>query len=387
MAALLLLGCSAGLKEESRRSHYHNPELWFNTTFAADPEQSSVTAWIKVPNKSLVFLKQDTSFQAHVEYNLTIFNPETKKQISQKTWEESITRDYYEDTRDSKLNYITYATFSLAQGGYDFSVHIRDKESNHNWNLHKKYSVEPVEYWSDIVPLVKQMDQFVNMGSILADADTVFCKFQLSPLKDGTNLTLHYDILQDDSTLTSAEVSIKNADMNNYIFAIPLKKEWSGDLTIKVDSEGYQKEFEISIHRVMLDRYLGDIEESIKWMSVILPYADFQQLKRMKTHEQRQYLIDYWKSRDPSPDTEFNELMDQFYTRVEFANNNFGVLTEGWRSDQGRVYIQYGKPAKIQNTGTDGYGRSYQIWYYQSNKQFIFLNDGFGDYRLVREEN
>ncbi|NOZ07991.1 MAG: GWxTD domain-containing protein [FCB group bacterium] len=361
--------------------------MWFNTSFAADPDQIQVTVWIKIPNQNLVFFKADTSFHAKVEYSLAIVDPGTKKQVSQKTWTENIGLDYYEDTRDPKLNHIAYAAFTLPGGTYEFSVIIRDKDSKHSWKLHKTYEVEPLEYWSDIIPLVRHNGHFVNVGSVLSDADTVFCKFQLSPLQNAEDLQVRYSIIQDDSTLTTGAAAVENIGAQVYLFAIPLREQWSGALTIKVMSGEHQKEFDVAIHRDMLDRYIGDIEESTKWMSVILPYADYQQLKRMKPNEQRLYLIDYWKARDPSPGTEFNELMDQFYTRVEYANNNFGVLTEGWRSDQGRIYIQYGKPAKVENSGTDGYGRSYQIWYYQSNKRFIFLNDGFGDYRMIREVN
>ena len=34
---------------------------------------------------------------------------------------------------------------------------------------------------------------------------------------------------------------------------------------------------------------------------------------------------------DPTPKTEFNELMDEYYRRVSYANENFEGWKEGWK--------------------------------------------------------
>ena len=44
----------------------------------------------------------------------------------------------------------------------------------------------------------------------------------------------------------------------------------------------------------------------------------------------------------PNPSTPENEFKQSFFERVRYANENYGVLEPGWRSDRGRLYIKYG---------------------------------------------
>ena len=39
--------------------------------------------------------------------------------------------------------------------------------------------------------------------------------------------------------------------------------------------------------------------------------------------------------------------MNEFYRRVQYANQHFGVGGQGWTTDMGRVYIQKGQPDEV----------------------------------------
>ena len=92
-----------------------------------------------------------------------------------------------------------------------------------------------------------------------------------------------------------------------------------------------------------------------------------------------------WKDRDPTPKTDTNELMDEYYRRVRYADENFDGWKKGWESDRGMIYILFGPPDEIQRSSVSiSNNTSLQIWkYYDINKQFVFRDEnGFGDYRL-----
>ena len=59
---------------------------------------------------------------------------------------------------------------------------------------------------------------------------------------------------------------------------------------------------------------------------------------------------------------------------------------EGWRSDRGRIYIQYGEPDQIDDYPVAAGGRPYQLWHYYSHgayRKFTFVDEyEDGDYRL-----
>jgi GWxTD domain-containing protein len=52
------------------------------------------------------------------------------------------------------------------------------------------------------------------------------------------------------------------------------------------------------------------------------------------------------------------DLLYRYYSRVEEANRRFTTTKEGWRTDQGMVFIVLGPPVDVMNS------RDRQIWYY-----------------------
>jgi GWxTD domain-containing protein len=95
--------------------------------------------------------------------------------------------------------------------------------------------------------------------------------------------------------------------------------------------------------------------------------------------------MEFWKARDPNPNTPRNEKMEEHYARVEFANKHFKHYLDGWRTDMGMVYIIFGPPNNVERHPFDIDAKPYEIWsYYELNHQFIFVDQtGFGDYRLT----
>ena len=69
----------------------------------------------------------------------------------------------------------------------------------------------------------------------------------------------------------------------------------------------------------------------------------------MQPGEQERYLDEFWKLRDPTPETAFNEAYATFRERVDHANTSFHHIgiEKGMFSDQGRTYIRYGEPTEI----------------------------------------
>ena len=106
----------------------------------------------------------------------------------------------------------------------------------------------------------------------------------------------------------------------------------------------------------------------------------------MDKKEQWKSIDDYWRGKDPTPDTPDNPLLDELNERVRFANKNFSVLMHGWRSDRGQIYIIYGPPHYIDEAYRDNMGYNYQKWVYPTGKEFIFIDRTMsGDYTLEKE--
>ncbi len=69
----------------------------------------------------------------------------------------------------------------------------------------------------------------------------------------------------------------------------------------------------------------------------------------MHPGEQEAYLEEFWRRRDPTPETALNEALETFRSRVRHANATFTRrgLERGMFTDMGRVYVRYGEPSEI----------------------------------------
>ncbi|MEW5993753.1 MAG: GWxTD domain-containing protein [Candidatus Zixiibacteriota bacterium] len=129
-------------------------------------------------------------------------------------------------------------------------------------------------------------------------------------------------------------------------------------------------------------------ETAVDQLEYIATGEETEQLRKLKTTEERKEgFEEFWKNHDPTPETPENELRSEFYERVSVANRRFSVYNrEGWRTDRGRIYIQYGEPDQIDDQPVALGGRPYQRWYYYrygAYRVFTFVDEyEDGDYRL-----
>ncbi|MBU1355334.1 MAG: GWxTD domain-containing protein [Candidatus Edwardsbacteria bacterium] len=130
----------------------------------------------------------------------------------------------------------------------------------------------------------------------------------------------------------------------------------------------------------------GDFEEKIAQVEYISRRSEFDSLKKAGPEERDSLWRVFWKSRDPTPDTDKNEYRDTHYEKINYANSSFGSsIRPGWRTDMGRIYIKYGQPDEIEKHPFEIDSPPYEVWYfYQEGLKIIFLDrHGFGDYRIV----
>lgn len=81
--------------------------------------------------------------------------------------------------------------------------------------------------------------------------------------------------------------------------------------------------------------------------------------------ESRQAFIEeFWKRRDPVPETEENEYKIEYFKRIEGANKLFGK--DGWLQDRGMVYILLGPPTERYTYPMGRYHGDLptEIWFY-----------------------
>jgi GWxTD domain-containing protein len=130
---------------------------------------------------------------------------------------------------------------------------------------------------------------------------------------------------------------------------------------------------------------IRDIDKAVEQLIYIARGGELDFIREAPTaEEKKKRFLEFWAKRDPDQNTERNELMEEYYRRVEYCNNAFASYIEGWRTDRGMVYIRFGAPENVERHPFEYNTKPYEVWYYyQQNRQFVFVDEsGFGDYRL-----
>ena len=148
------------------------------------------------------------------------------------------------------------------------------------------------------------------------------------------------------------------------------------------------------------------------WVNNDVPYIITDQEKKafkaLKTDEERENFIEnFWRRRDPNPDTEENEFREEYYERIAYANEHYASGIPGWKTDRGRTYIAWGKPDGVESHPTGGaYDRPsyegggstttypFETWFYRhldgvgDGIEIEFVDPtGTGEYRIARSPN
>lgn len=149
-----------------------------------------------------------------------------------------------------------------------------------------------------------------------------------------------------------------------------------------------------------------------KWINTDVAYIITKEEKKafyaLQTDEERENFIEnFWRRRDPNPDTEENEYREEYYERIAYANEHFTSGIPGWKTDRGRIYIAWGKPDSVESHPTGGsYDRPsyegggstttypFEIWFYRhldgvgDGLEIEFVDPtGTGEYRMARNAN
>ncbi len=146
-----------------------------------------------------------------------------------------------------------------------------------------------------------------------------------------------------------------------------------------------------------------------KWINNDVAYIITKDEKKafyaLQTDEERENFIEnFWRRRDPNPDTEENEYREEYYERIAYANEHYTSGIPGWKTDRGRTYIAWGKPDSVESHPSGGsYDRPsyegggstttypFEIWFYRhldnvgDGLEIEFVDPtGTGEYRLAR---
>jgi GWxTD domain-containing protein len=367
--------------------------------------------YIEVPYEMVRFVKDGDLFRASYDITVTLFDS-SGRQLDEKWWTEKLATLDFDESVSPKARKLTERSFPLTPGTYEVQIQIKDDESQKISKVRRKYLIRnftaPPFSISDVM-LVSRIDTAgqqkmltPNISGNVGELSNGFYLFfeAYNPVaSDSAQVVVSFrnlrgDVVRSDSfwqpLLRERKVSCFHHERTDQLGA--------GDYTLEVAAQpvvrhvGGSEENLLSLtRRSVVVRWHGspvnikDLDQAIDQLQYISEKKVLDEMRDAPPQKKRQLFEEFWKKRDPTPGTERNELMEEYYSRTDYANKHFGHYVDGWKTDMGMIYIVFGAPSNIERHPFDMDSKPYEVWtYYEQNREFIFVDaTGFGDYRLT----
>ncbi len=379
-----------------------------------EPGKARVDVYTIVPAKSLRFVKSGNIYGARYDMNIAVFNDDGSI-VDSKHIKGGMKLDSYDKSQGGNAEFdYSQTIFELPVGTYKIKCEMSDLSAGKDYSRSRTISVLDFDVYDlsmsgilIVSSIEKKNDRYVitphpndNIGDLESG---FFAFFEVYNRMQAENIEIKYQILNtDDMIIQEGEskpfnlekgvnrefVRIENTNkLKMGAYTLQLTAYRRSD-TLNPDSliAAAVARRSIKVIRTVGLMVMNDLEKAIKQLRYVAYSDDIDFIEEAADIDEKQSRFEsFWKKLDPSPGTEKNEAFEQFYSRIEYANNSFKAYTEGWMTDKGMVFVIFGKPLQSERYSGYGDGRTYEKWIYQQNREFIFVdNTGFGDFRLAR---
>lgn len=376
---------------------------------SSQPDRSRLDVYVQVPHEEIRFLKENDRYLGRYELTLTMLTPE-REPVYEQSWTVDVPVTDFAQTTQRRLYSLTHRTMDLAPGNYTMTLQLRDEESKKSSQIKKSLLV--TDFAKDSV----SMSDIMLVNRLSTDGE----KRSIVPIITGNvshtaeGFFVFFE-LYTHQAVDSVDVAWRVFDPKKHEVASRTQREPvtgpKSQVFVKIDSTGLRMgtyflsveatarptiggkpvEYKgvtsrtFNIRATDLPGVITDLDKAIDQLIYLARDTELLYVREATTEEdKRKRFLEFWAKRDPDPQTSRNELMEEYYSRVAFANQNYGHYLEGWRTDMGMIFIRFGSPDNIERHPFEYNVKPYEIWYYyQLNRQFIFVDEtGFGDYRL-----
>lgn len=311
-------------------------------------------------------------------------------------------------------------TYQLPSGRYRIVFKIEDKESRRQFVDDKKQIIIPKakEMLSSLIPVQKQNGNEYSLFNLAGDVyfsqnygfvlvskkkfSTVTYSLKKLQIDEDekenieTNVPATLEVFENKTVSASlTDRSIESAFIersNSNAYYIPLNGS-------QLRQGRYEMEFTFPDSTKLRTTFgarwldmptsLSDLDIATEPIQFIVTKDEYSELRRGGRETRIKKFDEFWKKKDMTPESAYNEVMHEFYRRVDFAFTAFRTYREmnGAISDRGKIYILYGKPSSTERMLNPG-GAPKEIWKYSSlNKTFTFEDPSKqGNYKLAENK-
>ncbi|UCH61835.1 MAG: GWxTD domain-containing protein [Fidelibacterota bacterium] len=363
-----------------------------------------VNVFTMIPLDKLVFLAHNGEFKSTYELSIFVVDKD-ETAYGTRIWQEEVVKSQFKETQSEDLYHIAHTSFMLSSGEYRIVANLMDLDSRQIYKANKKFDVTgyPLDQLalSDILLVLKaedlpgEPDRIIPfIGNKVSDkVDSFFVYLAIrSPIKEPRMASLHCTLGEKDDTsavlynktlalgspLSTHFIPVATSDLKDQKYILTVK--------VQVDSLEAEQSLPIQVTLTGFSHLIEDVDQAIEQARYVATNAKLREMRNAGGEEaRREAFLAFWRALDPTPETPRNELLNEYYSRVAYANIHFRSLQPGWETDMGMVYVIYGQPDEVERHPFDIDSKPYQIWFYYSRGlRFVFVDvNMLGDYRLI----
>jgi len=402
-----------------------------------DTAKSRIDINFRIANDLLTFVKNPLGSPAYIA-NFTVsaeIFEKGGKSIARKTFRGQRATDNYEETNSRNIYTQGNFRFDLKPRNYRLILTIEDEQSNQILRRERDIvlkTLKPGSFEISDLAIIQESEERgdttvlipTNIGNRVnfGKGFTAYIQFTDKPdevqytiayfsefgkKKELINETINGETIKNDRQFLFREnpgdtiftyLLIPSPGQNYYSLLIPVKGdsldlgEYEISFVVKFkDSLGnqVQKKFakKFTVEWIDMPFSLQNLDYAIEILEYIATPDEMAKLRFGTPQARLQKFKEFWAKRDPTPNTLYNELMAEYYRRVDYAYLNFATMRDrdGARTDRGKIYIIYGEPTKIERKYTPGKPTE-EIWYYEPIRRKFVFTDQYGSFKLTSVE-
>lgn len=393
----------------------NNEKLVFIETNIVEND-SAFTIYIsfKVPNTNLVFKKNsENDYRAGININYELISDKKivnrtsiQRNISVQSYEETIRADYFLQglteiiVQRGKYEINPFISIDNSQISYKDETLIIDSSKEQKIDLPIICSLDKMSCSNSQLKLTNIGNRILfgeDSSILLVPTDKKYDSLKIFFRQEGKKILENHITEKFKSNFNFTECkeglfikydSTSSGNKNYFIL-----REFGN-----IIAEGKIKIIVIAnqdtLHNYFQDVYwlnkpksLSDPELAFKLLEII---ENKEKLKGILKTNNDDYLLalnDYWSKNNPSSNKSFNRLKEEYYSRIDFAIQNYDKNRSSITnlSDRSKIYIRFGKPDQEQRIYHEGAAVK-EVWYYKNlNRQFVFVDlTGLGNYTLEK---
>jgi len=331
------------------------------TTAASEENLTNLDIYIKIAYDELQFIKFNELYRATYELSIIIYDESGDRQMGRVILDTITVGDFLLTNSREEFS-IKKTSFLIKNDTYRIDIGVMDHDTRKTGfrqmtisvpNYNKRLAV------SDILLLDYLM--ILKSGAVKLTPS-----ISNSFISESSDFQVYYEIYGVDKTIIVRNIVTDTEGNEIYaeiIDAVPLEGVIKIYDSIKQEKLKFNKYIfivEVGKGKRMIRksktfrvRWFGmsetitDLDKAVEYLRYIANETELEKMLASDTEIKRKLFIQYWKNRDPTPESEGNELMVEYYKRVQFSNENFATFTDGWKSDMGMVYILFGNPSAV----------------------------------------